>query len=315
LCARVQGAPNLLEELRVVKPLKNALTVDLEDYYHVSAFADQVRPQEWATRSSRVEANTDRLLDLFAQAGCSATFFTLGWVAERYPGLIRRVAEAGHEIACHSHAHKYVYALTQEEFREDTKRAKRALEDASGREVIGYRAPSFSITMESQWAYQILAELGFVYDSSVFPVRHPNYGIPQARRFPFRVQTDAGEIVEFPMPTLDFYGLRSPFGGGAYLRFLPVWYTEWAIHYVNDREESPVCIYVHPWEIDLDQPRMEGSLTSRMRHYIGLGTVERKLRKLLNQFEFHDLGSLVQEFMGEGQVISKDSFVHNEKRF
>lgn len=275
--------------------VKNALTVDLEDYYHVSAFADQIAPEGWDSRSSRVEDNTHRMLEIFAAAGSTATFFTLGWVAERHPRLIRRIAEAGHEIACHSHRHNYVYALTRDEFRNDTQQAKQALEDASGCRVVGYRAPSFSITKDSQWAYEVLTELGFQYDSSVFPVRHPNYGMPQAPRFPYRVTTPSGGILEFPLPTLDFGGRRSPFGGGAYLRFLPGWYTEWAIRFVNREESHPVCVYVHPWEIDPQQPRMKGPITSRLRHYMGLGSTERKLRKLLKRFEFCSLEKLIEE--------------------
>lgn len=275
--------------------VKNALTVDLEDYYHVSAFAGQVDADAWESRSSRVEDNAHRLLELFAAAGVTATFFTLGWVAERYPKLIRQIAEAGHEIACHSHRHKYVYALTRDEFRQDTNQAKQALEDATGYRVVGYRAPSFSITKDSKWAYEILVELGFRYDSSVFPVRHPNYGIPQAPRFPYRVSTPSGDITEFPLSTLDLGGRRSPFGGGAYLRFLPGWYTEWAIRFVNAEESHPVCIYVHPWEIDPQQPRMMGPITSRLRHYMGLGSTERKLRNLLKQFEFCGLEKLLED--------------------
>lgn len=275
--------------------VKNALTVDLEDYYHVSAFADQVAVEGWDSRSSRVEDNTHRLLELFASSGSTATFFTLGWVAERHPLLIRRIAQAGHEIACHSHRHNYVYALTRDEFRNDTQQAKQALEDASGCCVVGYRAPSFSITKDSQWAYEVLVELGFKYDSSVFPVCHPNYGMPQAPRFPYRVTTPSGGILEFPLPTLDLGGRRSPFGGGAYLRFLPGWYTEWAIGFVNREESHPVCVYVHPWEIDPYQPRMKGPITSRLRHYMGLGSTERKLRKLLKRFEFCSLEKLIEE--------------------
>lgn len=275
--------------------MKNALTVDLEDYYHVSAFADQIDPGAWESRSSRVEANTHRLLELFEAADCTATFFTLGWLALRHPQLIRLIAEAGHEIACHSHRHKYVYALTPDEFREDTLQAKQALEDAARRPIFGYRAPSFSITKDSLWAYEVLAELGFQYDSSVFPVSHPNYGMPQAPRFPYRVSTPAGDILEFPLPTLDLLGRRSPFGGGAYLRFLPGWYTEWAIRSVNESEANPVCVYLHPWEIDPEQPRMKGPITSRLRHYMGLGTTEKKLRNLLKQFEFCTLSRLIEE--------------------
>ena len=294
---------------RPIAPLeftvKNALTVDLEDYYHVSAFAGQVPVDAWDSRSSRVEDNTDHLLELFAAADSTATFFTLGWVAERHPHLIRRIAQAGHEIACHSHRHNYVYALTRDEFRQDTLQAKQALEDVAGCRVVGYRAPSFSITNDSKWAYEVLVELGFQYDSSVFPVRHPNYGMPQAPRFPYRVATPSGDILEFPLPTLDLGGRRSPFGGGAYLRFLPGWYTEWAIRFVNGEESHPVCVYVHPWEIDPQQPRMKGPITSRLRHYMGLRSTERKLRNLLKRFEFCSLGKLIEESYPGAPSIGK----------
>jgi len=304
---------NLFTGLETRGILNNALTVDLEDYYHVSAFAKQIDPASWGVMASRVEGNTQRLLDVFAAADCKATFFSLGWAAEQNPALVLRVAEAGHEIACHSHQHRYVYALTPSEFREDTARAKKALEDASGRSVVGYRAPSFSITTECLWAYEILAELGFVYDSSVFPVRHPNYGMHAAHRFPYKVATAAGDILEFPMPTLNFYGRRSPFGGGAYLRLLPEWYTKWAVRYVNEAEGQPVCMYLHPWEIDPGQPRMRGAMSSRLRHYMGLGTTERKLCNLLKQFSFCQMSALIGELYGREPGVSLEEFVPNEK--
>ncbi|MBZ5695442.1 MAG: DUF3473 domain-containing protein [Acidobacteriia bacterium] len=272
--------------------MKNALTIDLEDYYHVSAFRDQMPANQWNSQQSRVERNTDLLLDLFDEAGCKATFFTLGWVAEQHPHVVRRVAERGHEVACHSLRHRTVYEMIREDFREDTRQAKQLLEDCGGVPVRGYRAPSFSITRDSLWAFDILAELGFTYDSSIFPVEHPNYGIPDGSRIPYRVQTPSGPIVEFPMTTLEFAGRRSPFGGGAYFRFLPYWYTRWGIRFVNAHEHRPVCVYLHPWELDPQQPRMNGSLTSRLRHYLGLRNTPRKFRSLIRDFEFCPLGEL-----------------------
>lgn len=272
--------------------MKNALTVDLEDYYHVSAFRDSLAQDQWDSQESRIERNTDLLLDLFDKAGCKATFFTLGWVAKQHPHVVRRIAERGHEIACHSLRHRIVYEMSPEEFREDTLRAKELLEDVSGSPVRGYRAPSFSITQNSLWALTILAELGFAYDSSIFPVEHLNYGIPNASRSPFRVETPAGSIVEFPMTTLEFAGHRSPFGGGAYLRFLPYWYTRWGIRYLNARENRPVCVYLHPWELDPEQPRIAGSLTSRLRHHLGLRSTAAKFQNLIRDFEFCPLGVL-----------------------
>jgi polysaccharide deacetylase family protein (PEP-CTERM system associated) len=278
--------------------MKNALTIDLEDYYQVTAFARENKPQEWDSHASRVEGNTERILELLANVSCRATFFCLGWVAEKYPALIRRVSDQGHEIACHSHLHRLVYSMTPAEFREDTHRAKGILEGIGGHQVRGYRAPSFSITRGSTWAFEILGELGFSYDSSIFPVRHPSYGMPDAPRFPFIVDTPSGPLVEFPMPTLSFAGRRAPFGGGAYLRLLPEWYARWAIRFINQSEKQPVCVYLHPWELDTKQPRMAGSPSARLRHYFGLGSVERKLNHLVKDFEFEPLGELVDKCSG-----------------
>ena len=273
--------------------MKNALTIDLEDYYQVTAFAKENEPGGWGSYESLVEKNTEKILALLGEANCRATFFCLGWVAEKYPALIRQVSDQGHEIACHSHMHRLVYSMSPAEFKEDTRKAKELLENIGGRQVCGYRAPSFSITNASAWAFEILRELDFSYDSSIFPVRHPSYGMPDAPRFPFVVDTPAGRLVEFPMPTLSLAGKRAPFGGGAYLRLLPEWYARWEIRFVNGNEKQPVCLYVHPWELDTKQPRMAGSLSARLRHYFGLRSVERKLSHLLRDFEFEPLGEIV----------------------
>jgi len=273
--------------------MQNALTIDLEDYYHVSAFSRQMPVDQWGSVTSRIERNTELLLDLLDSARCKATFFTLGWVAEQHPGVVRRVAERGHEIACHSLRHRTVYEMTHKEFHDDTLQAKTLLEDCSGTRVVGYRAPSFSITERSLWALDVLAELGFTFDSSIFPVAHPDYGIPKFTRDPHRVQTPSGPIVEFPMTVLEFAGLRSPFGGGAYLRFLPYWFTRWGVRFLNATEGRPVCVYLHPWELDPEQPRVSGSLTSRMRHYVGLSKTTAKFTHLIHDFEFGTLGAMV----------------------
>ena len=272
--------------------MKNALTIDLEDYYHVRAFREHMSAEQWGSQESRVERNTHLLLDALDEAGCKATFFTLGWVAEQYPQLVRHVAERGHEVASHSLRHRIVYEMSREEFRDDTLTAKKLLEDCSGDRVRGYRAPSFSITRKSLWALDVLAELGFTYDSSIFPVKHPDYGIVDSSRRPYIVQTPSGPIVEFPMTALEFAGHRSPFGGGAYFRFLPYWYTRWGIRFVNSRENRPACVYLHPWEMDPQQPRMNGNLTSRLRHYLGLRNTPRKFRALIREFEFCPLAEL-----------------------
>jgi polysaccharide deacetylase family protein (PEP-CTERM system associated) len=273
----------------------NALTIDLEDYYQVTAFADESPPGDWESHESHVEKNTYKILGILAASNCCATFFSLGWVAEKYPQLIRRIAEAGHEIACHSNRHRLVYSMTPREFREDTRKAKEMLEDTGGVQVRGYRAPSFSITRDSRWAFEILAQLGFTYDSSIFPVKHLNYGMPSAPRIPFRVKTQYGPLIEFPLPTLALGNARSPFGGGAYLRLLPYRFTRWGIRYINDRENRSVCVYLHPWELDTEQPRMQGSFTARARHYFGLKGTEAKLKKLLIEFKFGTLGSLIPQ--------------------
>jgi polysaccharide deacetylase family protein (PEP-CTERM system associated) len=285
----------------------NAMTFDVEDYFHVGAFADRIRKEDWGTFPSRVESNTERSLTLLGEAGYKGTFFILGWVAERFPQLIRRIAEAGHELACHSSEHRRVFLMTPGAFREDTLRAKKAIEDASGVRIRGYRAPSFSITTKSLWAFEILVESGFEYDSSIFPVRHPNYGMSCVPRTPFVVSTPSGSLLEFPLPTLAFRGRRSPLTGGAYLRLLPYAYTRWAIRLLNETEGQPVCVYAHPWELDPQQPRIEASLTGWMRHYIGLATMESKLRKLLRDFEFCTLESLLA-------VCRRSDFILNVDR-
>lgn len=275
--------------------MRNALTIDVEDYYQVTAFSGHIPKTDWARLPSRVEANTERILEELSAAGFQATFFVLGWVAESHPRLVRRIADLGHEVGCHSAEHRSVYQMTKTEFRDDTKRAKLALEAAAGQQVYGYRAPSFSIREDSTWAFEILAELGFQYDSSVFPVKHPNYGMPTSPRFPYRIETKSGPILEFPLTTIELGGRRSPLGGGAYLRLLPYWYTRWALRYVNRIEGRPVCVYLHPWELDPDQPRMKSNLSARIRHYLGLRGARAKLHKLLVDFEFCSVYSLVQE--------------------
>jgi len=286
--------------------MKNGLSFDLEDYMHVTAFADHLSSDDWSSCVSRLEHNTDKLLTILDSSACHATFFILGWVADKYPQVIMRIADSGHEIACHSLRHRLVYEMTPAEFREDSRVAKSLLEDISGKTICGYRAPSFSITKESWWAFEILCELGFSYDSSVFPVKHPNYGMIEASRFPFVVNSSSGSLVEFPLPTLQLGRRRAPLGGGAYLRLLPYAYTRWGIRHINDRELSPVCVYLHPWELDADQPRMRASLSARLRHYLGLRRTESKFRNLLRDFEFCTLEVLVEEWReAEGREASR----------
>jgi polysaccharide deacetylase family protein (PEP-CTERM system associated) len=265
----------------------NILSVDVEDYFQVEALAEVVGREQWGSYASRVETSTRRLLDLFDETGARGTFFILGWVAERYPALVREIVARGHEPACHSYWHRLIYSLTPETFREDTKRAKGVIEDAAGTAIFGYRAPSYSITAKSLWALEVLAESGFTYDSSIFPIRHDVYGIPEAPRGPFRVQTRFGEIIEYPLTTfrLPWAGQNMPVGGGGYLRILPEWYTRFGVARARG-DGLPLIVYVHPWEIDAAQPRIAAGLKSRFRHYTNLGRTEGRLRALLRERSF-----------------------------
>ena len=262
------------------------LSVDVEDYFQVEAFADRVDRARWSDYSSRVEANTHIILDLFDECGVKGTFFTLGWVAERFPALVREIVDRGHEPACHSYWHRLIYKLSREEFREDTHRAKGLIEDACGVAVYGYRAPSFSVMKKSLWALDTLAELGFRYDSSIFPIHHDVYGMPEAPRVPFRLDTESGPFAEFPMTTFQWFGGRNfPIGGGGYLRIFPFWMTRFGVRKAQENG-VPLITYLHPWEIDPGQPRLPGRLTSRLRHYTNLKRTAGRIRKLSRMVSF-----------------------------
>ena len=261
------------------------LSVDVEDYFHVEAFADVVDPSTWDRYPSRVEANTHRLLDLFDEFRAKATFFVLGWVAERYPGLVREIVARGHEPACHSYWHRLIFKLTPGEFREDLCLSKNVIEQAAGVKIRGYRAPSYSVTTKSLWALDILAECGFSYDSSVFPIRHDIYGIPAAPRLPFRVNTPSGPMIEYPITTFRVGHANLPVGGGGYLRIFPLWYTQLGFQYAK-KDGLTRIVYVHPWEIDPQQPRLNGRARSRFRHYTNLAKTCGRLRSLLGQGRF-----------------------------
>jgi polysaccharide deacetylase family protein (PEP-CTERM system associated) len=271
------------------------MTVDVEDYFHVEAFADRVSFDRWPNFPSRVRANTEGVLELFERYQCRATFFVLGWVAERDPALIRQIAAAGHEVACHSYAHRRVSSLTPDEFREDLRRACGAIENAIGTKVYGYRAPTFSIVKRSLWALDVLAEEGFVYDSSIFPVRHDLYGFPEAWRWPEEIQRQNGSIFEFPMSTVRCFGQNLPVGGGGYLRLLPMAYTLRSIKRIHECERQPAIVYFHPWELDPEQPRIAGSRRSNFRHYTGLDGMQGRLIRLLEHFRFKPLMDLLPE--------------------
>ena len=261
------------------------LSVDVEDYFQTEAFSATAPRSSWDSYPSRVDRNTRRLLDLFDAYGAKATFFVLGWVADRAPGLLREIAARGHELACHSYWHRPVYSLTPETFREDTRHALDAIENAAGVRVTGYRAPTWSITRDSLWAIEILAEEGFEYDSSIFPIRHDLYGIPGALRTPYTWQTDSRELLELPPATLSIGRMTLPAAGGGYLRIFPLSYTQLAIDRIAVSGERAV-IYLHPWEIDPEQPRLQGRWKSRLRQYWGLGTLELKLNRLLKEYRF-----------------------------
>ena len=271
----------------------NALSVDVEDWFHVGAFERTISRSSWDGLTHRVERNTDAVLALFAEAGVSATFFTLGWVAERYPALMRRIADAGHEVASHGYDHARVFTLSPEAFRADLRRSRALLEDAGGQRVIGYRAPSFSIDARTPWAHTILAEEGYRYSSSVAPIRHDHYGWPESPRFAWR-PVAGQDLLELPVTTAELGGRRLAAGGGGFFRLLPYGFSRWAIRQVNKREERPAIIYFHPWEIDPDQPRVaDAPLRSRLRHYSNLSAMAAKLRRLTQDFSWTRVDALV----------------------
>ena len=265
----------------------NAFSIDVEDYFQVAALAPSVTRATWTQRESRVERNTERLLGLLEERGIYATFFVLGWIAERHPGLVKRIAAAGHEIASHGFSHQLIYTQSPAEFRDETKRSKELLEDLTGEAVIGYRAASFSITQRSLWALDVLLDLGFHYDSSIFPIRHDRYGIPGASSEPGRVTAPSGRmLVEFPMSAASFAGVKIPVSGGGYFRLLPYWVTRAGLRQVNERHARPFAFYLHPWELDPAQPRIKVRWLSRFRHYTNLDRCEARLKRLLSDFAF-----------------------------
>jgi polysaccharide deacetylase family protein (PEP-CTERM system associated) len=265
-------------------PLVNALTVDVEDYFQVSALAPHIDRATWDAQPCRVERNVDRLLEVFGQRGARATFFTLGWVAERYPALVRRIVDAGHELASHGYAHQRASDQTRHELLDDVTRAKRMLEDTAGVPVLGYRAPSFSIGTANPWAFDVLLEAGYRYSSSVYPVRHDHYGMPDAPRFPYRARPG---LLELPLTTTRVLGWNLPASGGGYFRLAPYPVSRWALSRVNRVDGRPAIFYMHPWEIDPGQPRVSGTgLKTRFRHYVNLDKTESRLHRLLADFRW-----------------------------
>jgi len=269
--------------------IQNALTVDVEDYFQVSAFAKSINKDDWDNFPLRVEKNTQRLMDIFDEAGVKATFFVLGWVADRNRALIREIAQRGHEVASHGYSHQLIYNQSQEVFREETVRSKQLLEDIIQAPVRGYRAASYSITKKSLWALDILAEAGFDYDSSIFPVRHDRYGIPDAEdaeEVPHILKTPQGHsLVEFPLSTAKIFNYKLPIAGGGYFRLYPYVVTRAGLRQVNSRRQ-PFIFYLHPWEIDPEQPNIEAGWFSRFRHYNNLEKCESRLQRLMKDFQF-----------------------------
>jgi polysaccharide deacetylase family protein (PEP-CTERM system associated) len=267
--------------------MTHILSVDVEDYFQVEAFAGSVSRESWNQWPSRVVANTQRVLDLFDEYNAKATFFFVGWVAERFPQLVRDVQSRGHELACHSYWHRTVYSVSPDEFRLDTRQAKRVIEDAAGVEVRGYRAPSWSITKSCLWALDILAEEGFTYDSSIYPIHHDLYGVPGAKRFPYTHACGNGlELREFPPATLRFAGANFPVAGGGYLRIFPSPFTEHAFRAFEKNYGERIVVYLHPWELDPEQPRIHGPLKSRLRHYSSLRRMRDKVAAILSRHRF-----------------------------
>lgn len=264
--------------------LTNAMTVDVEDYFQVSAFSGHISRDDWDVLPCRVERNTNRILDMFSESGAKATFFTLGWVAQRYPQLIRRIADEGHEVASHGMAHFRVGDQTRDEFLEDISTTRKILQDVSGQPVTGYRAASFSIGTDTLWAHEVLAEAGYSYSSSVYPVRHDHYGIPDAPRFPYAPDGGKG-LVELPLTTVKLRNRNLPCSGGGFFRLLPYAYFRWAIGKVNRDDRQSTIFYFHPWEIDPDQPRQTGiGAKTRFRHYVNLNRMAPRLQQMLQDF-------------------------------
>jgi polysaccharide deacetylase family protein (PEP-CTERM system associated) len=292
-----------------VSPRCHILSVDVEDYFMVEAFAGSVSRDTWESWPSRVAMSTRLALDLFDKHNVKGTFFFVGWVAQKFPDLVREVHACGHELACHSYWHRPVYSLTPTEFRADTRRAKDVVEQTAGVRVLGYRAPSWSITKGCVWALDILAEEGFVYDSSVYPIYHDLYGIPDARRFGYAHQCSNGaQLREIPPTTVRLFGLNLAAAGGGYLRIFPMVYTQWVFRHIESRHGQPVVVYFHPWELDPEQPRIPARLRSRIRHYLNLRRMQPRLVRLLKTHSFQPMSSLLRTTREQGQQKGESSF-------
>ncbi len=278
-----------------LKAIQNSISIDVEDYFQVAALAESIDVSQWDSITPRVESNTQKLLDLFDENNVKATHFILGWVAERFPGLVKEIANRGHEIASHGYSHQLIYKQTQEVFRQETNKSKTILEDITGQEVLGYRAASYSITKKSLWALDILAEAGFKYDSSIFPVLHDRYGIYGTPTTPHLITTPKGyNLVEYPLSTYRILGRTIPIAGGGYFRLYPYWLSRYFYNKTNSKKDSFV-FYLHPWEIDPDQPKVDVSWFSKFRHYNNLDKCENRLQKLLSEFDFSTIKHKLEE--------------------
>jgi len=278
-----------------MKKIKNALTIDVEDYFQVAALSKNISVNDWDTIASRVEKNTRVLLDIFDSQYSKATFFVLGWVAERYPEVIREIHKRGHEVASHGYSHQLIYRQSQKIFREETIKSKMLLEDIIGEAIYGYRAASYSITKKSLWALDILLEAGFTYDSSIFPVLHDNYGIPGFPTEPHIMETPSGnQLTEYPLSTYNMFGQKIPVAGGGYFRLYPYWLSKYFYNNLNKNGDAFV-FYLHPWEIDPGQPRVKASAFSTFRHYNNLEKCESRLERLLTDFSFGSMSEVLQE--------------------
>jgi polysaccharide deacetylase family protein (PEP-CTERM system associated) len=279
------------ERIARMNSVVNAITIDVEDYFQVSAFAPYISRSGWEERPQRVERNIDRILEILEEAGVHATFFTLGWVAERYPHMVRRIVAQGHELASHGYAHERATGLQRHSFLADVVSAKSVLEDVSGIKVLGYRAPSFSIGNGNLWAYDCLVEAGYQYSSSIYPIRHDHYGSPEAPRFAYCVNA---QMLEIPITTARLFRRNFPAGGGGYFRLMPYAVSRWLIQRVNTQDKESAIFYFHPWEIDPEQPRVEGvSGRTRFRHYVNLHRTAGRLRSLLRDFHWDRMDRVV----------------------
>ncbi len=284
--------------------MENALSVDVEEYFQVSAFEKVIHPSAWPAFESRVADSLHRILDLFDRFQTQATFFVLGWVAEKHPQLIREIHSRGHEIASHGYAHQLIYRNSHAHFREDLRRSRKILEDLTGERIIGYRAPSYSIVKRSFWALDILIEEGFLYDSSIFPIRHDRYGIPESPRFPYEIIRENGRIMEFPLSTARFLGINLPVAGGGYLRLFPYPLIRWGLRGINRKDQQPAIIYFHPWELDPLQPRQRVHFLTRLRHYHNIKKMPDKLEHLLTEFSFVPVRNVLH-FRGKDSTQSR----------